>query len=181
MYAMAEGDFRSLLTRTSESRFEQWKRYALTLTRNEADAADVVQDAIANTLSVQPDLDSEERVHRYVQRAIRNTAFSLLAQRRRFVDVAEPERVLAGGASALELMLDGEDELARRRFTRALQRKLPELRDEHREVIEYLVMRTPRLKLREVAAIQGITTPTAHYRLKMALKALLELVEGETP
>ena len=37
-------------------------------------------------------------------------------------------------------------------------------------------LRSPRLKLREMAEIQGVSTPTVHYRLKMALKALLELV-----
>jgi RNA polymerase sigma factor (sigma-70 family) len=91
--------------------------------------------------------------------------------------MADPERSLPGGASALELMLDGEDELAKRRLERVLKSKLPELRDEHREVIEGLVMNTPRMKLREMAEIQGVSTPTVHYRLKTALKKLLELVE----
>ncbi len=38
-------------------------------------------------------------------------------------------------------------------------------------------MNTPRMKLREMAEIQGVSTPTVHYRLKTALKKLLELVE----
>ena len=174
---MSDGDLKGLLERTSENRWPQWKRYALSLTRNEADADDVVQDAIAKTLRVEPDLDTEERLHRYVQRAIRNTAFSLINGRRRYVQMADPERALPGGASALELMLDGEDELAKRRLGRALKSKLRELRDEDREVIEGLVMNTPRMKLREMAEIQGVSTPTVHYRLKTALKKLLELVE----
>ena len=177
---MSEGDLKGLFERTSENRLPQWQRYALSLTRNEADADDVVQDAIAKTLRADPDLDTEERLHRYVQRAIRNTAFSLIDARRRYVQMADPERALPGGASALELMLDGEDELAKRRLARALKSKLRELRDEHREVIEGLVMNTPRMKLREMAQIQGVSTPTVHYRLKTALKKLLELVE-ETP
>ena len=174
---MSDGDLKGLLERTSETRWPQWQRYALSLTRNAADADDVVQDAIAKTLRAAPDLDTEERMHRYVQRAIRNTAFTLIDGRRRYVEMADPERVLPGGTSALEIMLDGEDELAKRRLARALKSKLPELRDEHREVIEGLVMRTPRMKLREMAEIQGVSTPTVHYRLKTALKKLLELVE----
>lgn len=178
MYAMAEGDFRELLERTSESRFAQWKRYALKLTRNDADADDVVQDAIANTLRLAPDLDNETRVHHYVRRAIRNTALSLIDKRRRFAR-EDAERVAGETSSALEIMLDTENELARRRLTRLLNRKLTELRDEHREVIEHLVLRTPRMKLREVAELQGVTTPTVHYRLQTALKTLLELAEAE--
>ncbi len=170
-------DLKELLEKASATRWPQWRRYALSLTRNQADADDVVQDAIAKTLLAEPDLDSEERVHHYVQRAIRNTAFSLIDGRRRYVELPDPERALPGGASALEVMLDSEDELAKRRLARALKSKLPELRDDDRQVIEGLVMRTPRLKLREMAEIQGVATPTVHYRLKTALKRLLELVE----
>jgi len=49
----------------------------------------------------------------------------------------------------------------------------------HREVVENLVLRSPRLKLREMAEIQGVTTSTVHYRLQIALKKLLELVVEE--
>jgi RNA polymerase sigma-70 factor (ECF subfamily) len=179
MQSMSESDFRRLLERTSEARAAQWKHYALALTRNPADAEDVVQEAIANTLRVSPDLDSEVRVHQYMQRAIRNTSFSLIEKRRRSVGDELVETALGGASSALEVMLDTENEMARRRLAKTLASKLHELRDEHREVIEYLVMRTPRMKLREVAEIQGVTTPTVHYRLKTALKALLQLAEGE--
>lgn len=179
MYAMAEEDFRGLLQRTSESRFAQWKRYALTFTRNEADAEDVVQDAIANTLRLSPDLDSEMRVHHYVRQAIRNTALSLIQRRRRVAGDVEQDKLPGDASSALEIMLASEDEMARRRLTRVVHDKLGELRDEHREVIQHLVIRTPKLKLREVAEMQGVTTPTVHYRLQTALKTLLELAEAE--
>jgi len=181
MYAVTEEDFRSLLRRTSEGRFAEWKRYALSLTRNEADADDVVQDAIANTLRRAPDLDSEVRVHHYVRQAIRNTALTLLDRRRRFVDDAAPDAFPGDHSTALEIMLDSEKRLARRHLTAVLQRKMGELRDEHREVIEQLVLRTPRMKLREVAEMQGVTTPTVHYRLQTALKTLLELAAAEVP
>lgn len=181
MYAMAEGDFRTLLLKTSESRFQQWLRYALKLTRNKADAEDVVQDAIANTLRLAPDLDTEARVHHYMRQAIRNTALSLIEKRRRHVPVVDEAAVAGCASSALEVMLDNENRTARRRLTRVLHRKMADLSDEHREVIECLVLRTPRLKLREVAEMQGVTTPTVHYRLQVALKTLLELAAGEIP
>ena len=57
MGALAESGFRSLLTKTSENRLVQWRRYALSLTRNDADADDVVQEAIANTMRLAPDLE----------------------------------------------------------------------------------------------------------------------------
>jgi len=181
MYAVAEADFRTLLQSTSESRFAEWKRYALSITRNEADADDVVQDAIANTLRRSPELDSEIRVHHYVRRAIRNTALSLIQRRGRIDADTEPDTMEGVESTALEIMVEGEDEVAKRRLTLLLQRKMDELRDEHREVIEYLVLRTPRMKLREVAELQGVTTPTVHYRLQTALKTLLDLAATEMP
>lgn len=179
MYAVADGGFRSLLEKTSKSRCAHWKRYALSLTRNDADADDVVQEAIANTLRLAPDLDTEARVHQYVQRAIRNTAFSFISRRRRTTVLAEPEKVSLEASSVLDTMLDREQTAARRRLAVVAERKLGQLRREHREVIENMIMRTPRLKLREMAEIQGIATPTVHYRLKQALQKLLELVEEE--
>ena len=181
MGVLAESDFRSLMTKTSENRLPQWRRYALSLTRNDADADDVVQEAVANTMRLAPDLNTTARVHYYVQRAIRNTALSLIEARRRSVGLAEPEDILPGTSSVLEIILDKEQTDARRRLSRLAEGKLAGLRPEHREVIESMIMRSPRMKLREVAKIQGVATPTVHYRLRKGLQKLLELVEGEEP
>ena len=181
MGALAESDFRSLLKRTSEDRFGQWRRYAWSLTHNDADADDVVQEAIANTLRLSPKLDSEMRVHYYVQRAIRNTALSLIDRRGRTVGLPEPEETPAGTSSVLEMLLDNEQQDARLRLSKIVEHKLGRLRGEQRELIENMVMRSPRMKLREMAKIQGVAAPTVHYRLGRALQKLLELVQEEMP
>ena len=181
---MSNQDLRELLEKTAARRFSQWKGYALSITRNEADAEEVVQEAIAKTLRAEPDMDTEERVHKYMQRAIRNTAFSLIDKRQRFVQVDDPEDALPPSLSALEVMLNDENEFSKKRLARALVGKLAELDEHHREVVENLVMRSPRMKLREMAELQGVTTSTVHYRLQTALKKLLELVledEGLDP
>ncbi len=180
MGALAGRDFHTLLQKTAEDRLGQWKRYALSLTRNEADADDAVQDAIANTLRVAPDLDSEIRVHHYVRRAIHNTALSTIAGQRRTIALTQPETTLPGASSVLELMLDRERAAERRHLGRVVERNLGRLRSEHRELIENMIMRSPRRKLREMAQIQRVATPTIHYRLRRALERLLELVEEET-
>ena len=61
---MSNQDLRELLEKAAASRFSQWKGYALSITRNEADAEEVVQEAIAKTLRAEPDVDTEERVHK---------------------------------------------------------------------------------------------------------------------
>ena len=176
---MSEEIFRDILEKTSTERLSQWRGYALSLTRNPADADEVVQEAIARTLKAQPDLDSEERVNRYVLRAIRNRAFTLIGKRKPLADLDKAEHRLPQASSALELMLGNENEEAKRRLGQALKRRVKDLRPEHREVIEELVMRTPPLKLREVAATQGVSINTVHYRLRRALATLLEMIEDD--
>ncbi len=179
MGAQVERDFHGLLEKTSENRFAQWRRYARSLTRNDADAEDVVQDAITNTLRLAPDIDSEIRVHHYVQRAIRNTALSLIERRRRWAGSAAEES-LPGTASVLDTVLDQEHAAARRRLVRSVERNIANLGADHREIVENMLLRTPGMKLREMAELQGVTTPTIHYRLGKALEKLARLVREES-
>jgi RNA polymerase sigma-70 factor (ECF subfamily) len=176
---MSEETLREILEKTSAERLSQWRGYALSLTRNPADADEVVQEAIARTLKAQPDLDSEERVNRYVLRAIRNRAFTLIGKRKPLADLDKAEHRLPKASSALDVMLDNENEEARKHLGQALKSRIKELRPEHREVIEKLVMRTPPLKLREVAATQGVSINTVHYRLRRALAALHDMIEDD--
>jgi len=175
---MADDFFRQLLEETATKRLSQWKGYALSLTRNPADAEEVVQEALERTLRARPDLDSEGRVNRYVVRAIRNRAFSLIRKRKPLGDVQELEHRLPPASSALELMLDEENEEARRRLGQALRAHLGDLRPHHREAIEMLVMRNPPLKFREAAEAQGVSITTVRYRLERGLKLLLEAVKA---
>jgi len=176
---MSEEILREILEKTSTERLSQWRGYALSLTHNPADADEVVQEAIARTLKAQPDLDSEERVNRYILRSIRNRAFTLIGKRKPLADLDKVEHRLPKASSALEVMLSNENKDAKKRLGQALAQHVEDLRPEHREVIEKLVMRTPPLKLREVAATQGVSINTVHYRLRRALAALLEMVEED--
>ena len=58
-----------------------------------------------------------------------------------------------------------------------LKGELVRLPKEHRDAVEMIVMRTPPMKLREVAALQGVATSTVHYRLRRGLDALAQALE----
>lgn len=175
---MAGSSLSDIFESTWRQRSPHWKAYALRLTRNPADADDVVLEATARTLQTQPDLDSESRLHAYVVAAIRNIAFNVMRNRHR-------ETVFEDGAngnahsrtsSALQLALSDEATEQRASLGAAMIAEMVHLPDEHREAIELLVLREPPLKLREVAEIQGVTTSTVHYRLNRGLDALAATV-----
>lgn len=170
---MAEGSLSDIFEKTWRERAPAWRAYALRLTRNPADADDVVLEATTRTLQTQPDLDSEARVHAYVSTAIRHTAFDLIRKRSReiaFDDNGQVGRTYA--SSALQLALSGEAHVRRKSLGVVLKGEVRSLPQHQREAIELLVLQTPPLKLREVAELQGVTTSTVHYRLQRGLATL---------
>jgi len=177
---MAGSSLSDILERTWRERSPFWKAYALRLTRNPADADDVVLEATTRTLQTQPDLDSELRVHAYVTAAIRHIAFNVVRQRRREIafDDGRKEVRRTYASSALQLALSGEAREHRKSLGVALKGELVRLPEEHREAIELMVLRTPPLKLRQVAELQGVTTSTVHYRLNRGLDALAAMLSG---
>ena len=176
-----------LLKKAWDRRSPQWRKYALSLTGSYADADDVVVEAAAKTLRAQPDLDSERRLNSYMYAAIRTTAFGLLQQRRRWVqlDEAKAERSLSHASSALRLVLAAEERSEAQELARMLYRELKKLPPERKEAIELLVLREQPLTLRAVAELQGVTVGAVHYRLRKGLdqltRAMREAANGCDP
>jgi RNA polymerase sigma-70 factor (ECF subfamily) len=171
---MAESTLSEMFERSWRERLPGWRAYALRLTRDPADAEDVVLEATARTLQTQPELDSETRLHAYVITAIRHIAFELVRRKRQMTPLDEdrpgPHRRFA--SSALQLALSGECRRQRAELGAALHAELASLPEAQRQAVELMVLRTPPMKLREVAQLQGVTTSTVHYRLSKGLEIL---------
>ncbi len=176
---MAESSLSDIFERTWRKRSPLWKAYALRLTRRPADADDVVLEATTRTLQTQPDLDSEGRVHAYMTTAIRHIAFDVVRKRGREVafDEGKTEVGRTYASSALQLAMSEEAREQRTSLGVVLKGELVRLPKKHRDVIEMIVLRTPPMKLREVAALQGVATSTVHYRLRRGLDALARALE----
>jgi len=75
----------SSLTGVLESAWSRWSSrwygYAWRLTRDPADARDVVHDAVVRTLKAEPDLPNERAAHGYVLAAVRTSALKLFRER----------------------------------------------------------------------------------------------------
>ncbi len=171
---MAASSLSEIFEEAWQRRSNGWWAYALRLTRNPADADDVVLEAAARTLETCPDLDSELRLHAYVTTAIRHIALNVVRGRGReiaYVDGAGPAN---GGhaSSPLQVAVSDEARALRKSLCARARGHLVDLRREHREAVELMVLRVPPLKLREVADLQGVATSTVSYRLRRALEEL---------
>jgi RNA polymerase sigma factor (sigma-70 family) len=177
---MAGISLSDLFERTWRERSPMWKAYAQRLTGNPADAEDVVLEATTRTLATEPGLDSEGRLHAYVTAAIRHIAFEVVRKRRREMPFDGEAHLVRRryASSALQLALSGEALKQRRSLAAALRGEMATLPETHRQAVEWMVLRTPPLKLREVAERQGVATSTVHYRLNRGLEALADAVLG---
>ncbi len=178
---MAESRFRDAIEKAFVRRFQRWRSYALALTGNWTDAEEVVQEAIARTVRARPSLADEREAHNYMLTALRTTALGLFYERRHLrvvADVEEIGRSRHGGVLAeaspdpLGRLLESEAVEAEQELAARAVAALRRLRPEHRQVVELLVLREPPLRLREVAAIQGVAISTVHSRLQSALRWL---------
>ena len=154
----------------------EWRRFARSLTRNDADAEDLVNEAITRTLEVDPDLASERDVHRYVLKAMRRIWINVVTQRRRRRKrLRELQRDIELFApSVWQKFVELERErLLDQVVNDALEKMGPEIAG------AYLLYtdEEPPLVLREVAAILEVSTSTAHTRVQEAFRILADALE----
>jgi len=130
---------------------------AYAITRSQWDAADAVQDALADAYAGIRSLRDPDRFGAWVSRIVVNECNSLLRKRVRAVSVEEPPEPQAfvwdGPEDGMDLML-------------ALQRLSPD----HREVLALRYFRD--LKLEDIARLLGCPAGTVKSRINRALGAM---------
>ena len=168
---MPKTPLRALLRIAWTNRLSEWWRYARSLTRNDADAEDLVDEAVTRTLLTDPSLANEREVHLYVIAAIRNTWFKWDRVRRRRAEILaelgpRPEEL---ASTVLQDLINAEH---RGHLDEALGSALKKMKPKIREAIGLYLVEGPGLKFREVAEAQGVSTTTAHERVQKALRVM---------
>jgi len=170
---MTRASLRSLIRDAWGNRFSDWRRFALFLTRNDADAEDLVDEAVVRTLRADPGLKSEGEVHAYIVTAIRNTWFkwSRVRTRRQAILMELRNRPEECASSALHELIEAEQQgHLKEVVSSALEKMQPEIRS----AIGLYLLRDPGLTLREIAENQGISVSTAHWRVQTGLRILAD-------
>jgi len=172
---------RKMLERLWPLHGTQWLRFTMKRVRYNADAEDIVQNALVHTLKADPRFRTEDQANAYVLAAIRTT----LAMRARGFSTAKRFRNRLAGErrearderTPLDLLIELENRgLAEELLRRALK-EIEKLPQEERQALELTLIREPPMALTEVAEMQDVAVSTVHYRVKRALNKLQGLLE----
>src|SRR5512140_1423405 len=164
--------FRALLGSVVRRNGGKWFRFILTILKNEADAEDVIQEAVRRVLSRNVPLHSEEQIRMYLGRAVANAALELYNCRKRerlrhlsLPRYPEFSRPLAH--------LDETDRLRdRERLIGLLDQGLKRLPPKQYEALRLTILQPEELSIRDAGAISGIPYSTLRHRSRQGLKRL---------
>ena len=149
------------------------RAFAISLTRNVAEADDLVQDTIVKAWTNIEKYEPGTNLRAWLFRILRNTFFSHIRKHKR--DVADPEGVHAG---RLFVMPDHDGRIAFTEFRKAFDRLSPE----HREAL--VLVGANGFSYEEAAQMMGVAIGTVKSRTNRArarLCELLGLAQGENP
>lgn len=146
-------------------------RFARALTRNRADADDLVQDTVEKALKAAARFQPGTRLDSWLFRIARNA----------WIDEARSRQVRAAVASdadpAEAPAAEGEDAMQARLALGAVGRAMEELPDEQREVAALILV--DGASYREAAEILGVPQGTVTSRLARARAALMQAAYGD--
>jgi RNA polymerase sigma factor (sigma-70 family) len=148
--------------------------YARWLTRNDADAQDVVQDASVRALRFFPSLRGDD-ARAWLLTIVRNTWYGRFSRHIRFEQPAVVDEMTDNRSDE---GLDPEALMIQQQAVDRVRRAIEELPVDFREVI--VLRELEGLSYREIAAIVGIPIGTVMSRLARGRGRLLTILESST-
>jgi RNA polymerase sigma-70 factor (ECF subfamily) len=141
---------------------------ALALTRNRAQADDLVQDCVVRALAARDSFTPGTNFAAWLHRILRNHFISEIRKRRETVAIDDaPPAVLARGGA------DAEDKIALRELWTAMERLSPE----HREAL--VMVTVEGMSYEQLAELTGVPVGTAKCRVFRARRQLETMLMGE--
>lgn len=170
---MKRAALRSLLRTAWLHRAAGWRRFALFLTADDADADDLVSEAVTRTLATAPAIRSQRGLDNYILKAIRNTWSNWARSRKHERQLYDRVRREAdsGACWPLQTLIEAERE---ERLQDVVAVALEKMDPEIRQVAVLYVIEKRDLRLADIAKIQDVSVSTAHERAQKALSILGE-------
>jgi RNA polymerase sigma-70 factor, ECF subfamily len=161
----------------------RWLRFIAAILRNEADAEDVIQEAVQRVLARNLPFSSEEHVRRYLSRAIANSALALYKSRKRERRKQIPieEHILLPARIANPYVCIEERELSFERDKQLgmLQEGLKYLSDKQLEALRLTILDCHGSSIRDVGMNNGIPYSTLRHRSQQGLRRLRKFLRGK--
>jgi RNA polymerase sigma-70 factor (ECF subfamily) len=157
-------------------------KYILAVLRNEADAEDVMQEAVRRVLSRNRFFPSEEAIRKYLSRAISNSALELYNRRKRerlrYIPICEP-LLRSSGPSPHKYLEESEIAKLKERINCLLNDGLLRLPEKEYEALRMTMLEPQGLSIREAGMNAGIPYSTLRARSRQAIRHLRKYFEQE--
>ena len=159
----------------------RWLRFILAILKNEADAEDVIQEAVRRVLARDLSFGSVDQVRMYLGRAIGNAALELYNSRKRERIRLSPinEQVLlpANASSPFACMEELEKSGQKEQLLGLLDEGLKRLPIKQCEALRLTILDSRGLSIRDVGVTNGIPYSTLRHRSKQGLRQLRRYLE----
>jgi RNA polymerase sigma factor (sigma-70 family) len=177
-----EESLRVLVGSVIQNHASRWLRFILTILKNEADAEDVIQEAVRRVLTRDISFHSEEEVRRYLGRAIANAALELYNRRKRErlrqSSINEQTLPSINTSSPFAYMMEVEKSGEKERLLALLDTGLKKLPIKQYEALRLTILESGGLSIRDVGVMNGIAYSTLRYRTKEGLRHLRNFLES---
>jgi RNA polymerase sigma factor (sigma-70 family) len=159
----------------------KWLKFILAILKNEADAEDVIQEAVRRVLSRNRFLPSEEEARMYLGRTIGNTAFELYKCRKRErakqLPINDSRLSHSGGSNPYKYLEERELSDRKDKMINLLSDGLRRLPLKEREALRLTVLESRGLSIRDAGESNGIAYSTLRHRSNQALRRLRKYLE----
>lgn len=154
----------------------KWLRFILAILRNEADAEDVIQEAVRRVLARDLSFASEDHVRMYLGRAIGNAALELYNRRKRERIKQFPisDNILppADTSSPFVHIEESERFHEKEQLLSILDEGLKQLPVKQYEALRLTILESRGLSIRDAGATNGIPYSTLRHRSQQGLRNL---------
>ncbi len=169
-------DLRSALGPIMDHNSGRWLRFIIAVLKNEADAEDVLQEAVRRVIERGRSFASSEQIQMYLGRTVGNTALEAYNNRKRerVRHVPIHEHLLAPVYVRSPYIHVEERERAaeRERLLCMLRDGLACLPAKQREALQLTILESRGLSIRDIGAMYGIPYSTLRHRSRQGLRRL---------
>jgi RNA polymerase sigma factor (sigma-70 family) len=174
-------DLNSMLESVIDRNSEKWQRFILRILKNEADAEDVIQEAVRRVLSRNRFLPSEDDARMYLSRAIGNAALELYncrkRERTRQLPIHDYYWLQSMDAGPYKCMEERETCNLKQRMLNLLSDGLMRLPAKEQEALRLTILESQGLSIRDAGMNNGIPYSTLRHRSKQALRRLRSFIK----
>ncbi len=158
----------------------RWFRFVHRVLRNEADAEDVLQEAVRRVLDRNRLLATEDEVKKYLGRAIANTAIELYYRRKRdrkkHVPLQENSLPWMHSVTPHTILEEVERSIEEQRLMKELTKALYRLPPKQYEAVRLTVLEPGATSIRDAGELHGIAYSTLRHRSVQGILRLRKFI-----